>query len=104
LGPRLNPWDWLQVDLAVGPGLKIVRRNGESFVRHIHVGPAVEPIGYKDRIVELHYIAEFALPLAGRFGLLLSVAGITKLGESRDRYPYDDDNRFYAAASPIFFF
>ena len=104
MGPRLNPWDWLLVDLAVGPGLKIVRRNGESFVRQIHLGPAVNPIGYKDRIVELHFIAEFALPLAGRFGLRLSVAGITKLGESRDRYPHDDDNRFYAGANTVFSF
>lgn len=104
LGPRLNPWDWLRVDLAVGPGLKIVRRNGESFVRQMRLGSAVQPIGYKDRIVELHFIAEFALPLAGRFGLRLSVAGITKLGESRDRYPHDDDNRFYAAVSPVVVF
>jgi hypothetical protein len=104
LGPRFRPWDWLRLDLAVGPGLKIVRRNGESFVRQIHLGPAVHPIGYKDRIVELHYIAEFALPLADRFGLRLSAAGITKLGEPRDRYPHDDNNRFYAAASPRFTF
>jgi hypothetical protein len=104
LGPRLNPWDWLQVDLAVGPGLKIVRRNGESFVRQTYVGAAVNPIGYKDRIVELHYTAEVVLPFAGRFGLRLSVAGITQIAEPRDRYPHDDNNRFCAAANPIFFF
>lgn len=104
LGPRLNPWDWLQVDLAVGPGLKIVRRNGESFVRRKYVGPAANPIGYKDRLVELHYTAEVFFPLAGRFGLRLSAAGITKIAEPRDRYPHDDNNRFYAAANPIFFF
>lgn len=104
LGPRLNPWDWLRVDLAVGPGLKIVRREGESFMRQRYAGAAVNPIGYKDRFVELHYTAEVELPLAGRFGLRLSATGITKIAEPRDRYPHDDNNRFYAAANPIFFF
>ncbi len=104
LGPRLTPWDWLQADLAVGPGLKIVRRNGESSVREIHRGPSTDPIGYKDRLVELHYVAEILFPLAGRFGLRASAAGITTMTELRDRYPYDDGNRFWAAVNPTFSF
>jgi hypothetical protein len=101
LGPRLKPWDWLQADLAVGPGLKIVRRNGESFVRQQYLGPSVNPIGYEDRLVELHYASELTVPVSGRFGLQLSVVGITKLAELRDRYPQDGENRFYAALSPV---
>jgi hypothetical protein len=104
LGPRLEPWGWLRLDLAVGPGLKIVRRNGESLVRQIYLGPSVNPIGYEDRIVELHYASELTVPVSDRFGLRLSAAGITKLGEPRDRYLHDDGNRFYAAASPVVVF
>jgi hypothetical protein len=104
LGPRLTPWDWLRADLAVGPGLKIIRRSGESSVREIHRGPSTDPIGYKDRLVELHYVAEILFPLAGRFGLRASAAGITKMTELRDRYPYDDGNRFWAALNPTFSF
>ena len=103
LGPRLKPWRWLRLDLAVGPGLKIVRRAGESFVRQTHPGPSANPIGYKDRIVELHYVAECTLPLKSRFNLQLSTAGIANLGEPRDRYPHDG-NRFYAAAGPFVVF
>ncbi len=104
LGPRLRPWDWLQADLAVGPGIKIVRRNGESFVRHTYLGPSANPIGYEDRLVELHYVAEVLFPLAGRLGLRVSAAGICKTAELRGQYPYDDGNRFYAGVNPTFSF
>lgn len=104
LGPRLEPWGWLRLDLAVGPGLKIVRRNGESFVRQKYLGPSAYPIGYEDRLVELHYASELTVPVSDRFGLQLSIAGITKLAEPRDRYPHDGENRFYAALSPVVVF
>jgi hypothetical protein len=104
LGPRLTPWDWLQADLAVGPGLKIVRRNGDSSVRQKYRGSSTNPIGYENRFVELHYVAEVLFPLAGRFGLRASAAGISKMAELRGQYPYDDDNRFWAALNPTFSF
>ena len=104
VGPRFEPWGRLRLDLSVGPGLKIVRRDGESYGRRLYVGYEARPIGYKDRLVEFHYVGECTVPVTGRFALQLSVAGIPRLAEPRDQYPADDGHRFYAEVSPRFTF